>query len=648
MKKSVFLFKLMLIFAFFSAIFLPLNFYNVVKINAQEKVDTNFTNLIVFARFNGEDEFIDEYCNGTTTVKQLIDNSYSNADYSVKDYYYRVSNGKINIQNVYIFSGGGSLMLTHNRGYYFEKNDSNPDGYEDAEYNMRVNELQQDWTQAVQTALDSGNQITNLDGSTTYSFSDLDKNGDGKIDSITVIYKYSNEYDGTWKGCLWNYQSYTNRLELTADSTTITSNAYLQISYDYKYSYINQNGALRFANLKTMIHEMGHIFGLKDLYNTQSASPVYYMSSMAKAISPIPQYISSKEREVLGWLNENNVKKINEAGQYTIDVTSSEVHSGIVCYKCDVPSINKTLYLEYRKFDGTINKYDTLSKVVYDSNDTEMKNIKIKSGLVCYLLDKDTLYPNNMYCNSSNWNYQVLGGQYQTKTDSALAENDSLYVTTNLLVEVVSLNDNTLTFKITGTDIAEHSHSLNKVEFKDSTCQSLGNIEYYKCTDCEKYFLSDGTEITYQDTIIELKNHTPIIINGKPATCTETGLTDGQKCEVCGKILKEQTLLGKLAHVESDWIVDKEATMLEQGQKHKECVNCKQVLTTEIISIVEEPISPDIPNPDVPDTPAPDNPQKEQSNNVTLIVVLVVAGALSVLVTVTLIFPKIKHKKRKM
>ena len=45
--------------------------------------------------------------------------------------------------------------------------------------------------------------------------------------------------------------------------------------------------------------------GLKDLYNSKNASPVYFMSVMAKHISPVPQFMSLKEKEVLGWTDEN-------------------------------------------------------------------------------------------------------------------------------------------------------------------------------------------------------------------------------------------------------------------------------------------------------------------------------------------------------
>ena len=45
-------------------------------------------------------------------------------------------------------------------------------------------------------------------------------------------------------------------------------------------------------------------------------------------------------------------------------------------------------------------------------------------------------------------------------------------------------------------------------------------------------------------------NHTNETIPGKAATCTEAGLTDGQKCTTCGKTTLEQTTIEALGH---DW-----------------------------------------------------------------------------------------------
>lgn len=548
----------------------------------------NFTNLIVFARFDGEAEFINEIYNGVS-VKQLIDDSYSNADYSVRDYYYRVSNGNVNMQNVYLLdSSDGSLELSRNRGYYYAKADGNAGGYEESEYNLRVSQLQQDWASAVTTALTTGGgSISSIDGSQTFTVDDLDKNGDGKIDSITVIYKYSTEFSAGWKSCLWNYQTYTDRVSLTSPSgKTVTSFAYVQMTYDYSYSYLNEGGSKRFANMKTMIHEMGHIFGLKDLYNTSSQSPVYYMSAMANALSPVPQFISAKERESLGWLGASNVQQITTAGQYTVNVTSSEIGNGVVAFKCKLQSKNKTLYLEYRKFDGATNKYDTQAKRISSSTIGLMPTITIKSGLVCFLVDSDTTFPSNMYGSSGYWSYEVLGGQNATKNDSALAADESLTITSALSVEVVSVDEDKLTFKVVGTDIAQtqtHTHNLDKVNAKAASCTEAGYIEHYKCSSCGKLFLESGAEVSAADIAVEAVGHLPVTVSGKTPTCQETGLSDGSKCNTCGEILVPQTTLNKLAHVESDWIIEKPATTSEAGSKYKKCTNCGTRMQTQPI-----------------------------------------------------------------
>ncbi len=46
----------------------------------------------------------------------------------------------------------------------------------------------------------------------------------------------------------------------------------------------------------------------------------------------------------------------------------------------------------------------------------------------------------------------------------------------------------------------------------------------------------------------QLLEHTVVTLEGKEPTCTESGLTEGQKCSVCDKTLKEQTVLEALDH----------------------------------------------------------------------------------------------------
>ena len=69
--------------------------------------DSNFTNLIIFMRFAGEDEFIDDVYENTP-VRKITDNSYNTAMYNVSDYYRNVSDNKCRIRSVYLLDNGGS------------------------------------------------------------------------------------------------------------------------------------------------------------------------------------------------------------------------------------------------------------------------------------------------------------------------------------------------------------------------------------------------------------------------------------------------------------------------------------------------------------------------------------------------------------
>ena len=272
--------------------------------------ECNFTNLIVFARFSDEDEFVDNEYSGNS-VRKITDNSYNNADFNVSDYYETASNGKLHMNSVYLFDKGGSIQLSHPRGYYAEYSDENPEGYMDnGEKSQRMYELKTDWSEAINRAISADNVITNYDGTKKYNFSELDKNNDGAIDAITIIYKNTTQSISVgWSSPLWNYKDYADYVKINADGKTITSKNYVQLtnSYDYLYKDNRENVILPMA---VATHEMGHILGFKDLYNSSNSSPVYYMSAMAKHTSPVPQFISVKEREAKGWLTSDNVKTI--------------------------------------------------------------------------------------------------------------------------------------------------------------------------------------------------------------------------------------------------------------------------------------------------------------------------------------------------
>jgi len=76
-------------------------------------------------------------------------------------------------------------------------------------------------------------------------------------------------------------------------------------------------------------------------------------------------------------------------------------------------------------------------------------------------------------------------------------------------------------------------HKLQATEAKEPTCTENGNRAYWYCVKCEKYFsnAAGSVEIDQEDAFQEALGHNVVIIPGKEATKTETGLTDGRACD---------------------------------------------------------------------------------------------------------------------
>lgn len=145
------------------------------------------------------------------------------------------------------------------------------------------------------------------------------------------------------------------------------------------------------------------------------------------------------------------------------------------------------------------------------------------------------------------------------------------------------------------TDALGHAWDNGRI-VTDSVCDGEGVMEY-RCERCGYHRLEAVSE----------KGHTP----GEEATCTAA-----QLCTICGAVLAEPTghsyktevsaptctelgyttytcekcgdsydadYVNAAGHTMSDWIVDKEATTSAEGSKHRECVNCGEVLETAVI-----------------------------------------------------------------
>lgn len=82
------------------------------------------------------------------------------------------------------------------------------------------------------------------------------------------------------------------------------------------------------------------------------------------------------------------------------------------------------------------------------------------------------------------------------------------------------------------TEDSACTHDYQITAETDATCTAAGS-KTYTCTKCGD---------TYSETV-SVTGHTEVIDEAKAATCTESGLTEGSHCSVCGEILKVQEVI---------------------------------------------------------------------------------------------------------
>lgn len=92
------------------------------------------------------------------------------------------------------------------------------------------------------------------------------------------------------------------------------------------------------------------------------------------------------------------------------------------------------------------------------------------------------------------------------------------------------------------------AHTLTNTAAESPTCTESGNIAYWSCASCGKYFSDEAAsvEIALEDTIIDATGHKEVIDEAVSPTYDSAGLTEGSHCSVCGTVLVEQQIIEKL------------------------------------------------------------------------------------------------------
>jgi|GEM_PF-4924569 len=83
-----------------------------------------------------------------------------------------------------------------------------------------------------------------------------------------------------------------------------------------------------------------------------------------------------------------------------------------------------------------------------------------------------------------------------------------------------------------------HTHSLTHYDRVEASCTETGNIEYWYCSGCDKYFSDAGASNQIDQSFIIIAAHHDYsdLITGSAATCSSTGTKDHYECNNCGTL----------------------------------------------------------------------------------------------------------------
>ena len=163
-------------------------------------------------------------------------------------------------------------------------------------------------------------------------------------------------------------------------------------------------------------------------------------------------------------------------------------------------------------------------------------------------------------------------GEWQTMTAPSCTEKG---------IEYRVCADNALHMET--REAAATGHKLTHVEAKAATCKAEGNIEYWTCSVCGKYFADeDGTqEIKLEDTVTEKTAHTwGEWTTTTAATCEADGVKT-HTCSVCGE--SEEEAIPATGHAWGEEETKSEAGCTTYGLSRRVCGNDKTHIDYKVI-----------------------------------------------------------------
>lgn len=103
------------------------------------------------------------------------------------------------------------------------------------------------------------------------------------------------------------------------------------------------------------------------------------------------------------------------------------------------------------------------------------------------------------------------------------------------------------------------------------------------CENCDEYEIGSVAALAHDHSKWNV-----IVLDGVEPTCTDTGLTDGEKCSGCGEILVDQRVIPAAGHRYGAWTETKTPTEDAAGEKYRECRACGDRETVSVAPLTHD------------------------------------------------------------